>query len=184
MRGRDGTVRVNLRAATDVPNFSLYDHGRVYGLELLDSLASRAGIPREWQRGQIEHHGIEARLHRFQGLRQRVRVVGIQEDGKIEFFTQTLHDSRKLPRSHKLPFSLRCANQNRHVQLTRSLEDTFQQDEIRDVEVPNGDTVSSCFLNYFNEFLHGCFPNNHVQARCHHLAGIVGSGPQWWKMHL
>ena len=87
-----------------------------------------------------------------------MRVVGIQEDGKIEFLTQTPHSNRKLPRSRKLPFSLRSANHNRHFQLTRSFEDTFQQDEIGDVEVPNGDTVSSCFLHYFNEFLHGCFP--------------------------
>jgi hypothetical protein len=69
----------------------------------------------------------------------------------------------------------------RHVQFMRSLEDTFQQDEIGDVEVPNGDTVFSCFLYYFNEFLHRLF-DNYVQASCHHLAGVVGSGTEWRKM--
>jgi len=39
----------------------------------------------------------------------------------------------------------------------RCLEDTFQQDEIGDVEVPNGDTAFSRFLYYFNEFLHRLF---------------------------
>ena len=75
-----------------------------------------------------------------------MRVVGIQVDGKVEFLTQTSHKSRELPRSRKLPFSLRSANDNRHVQFTRSFEDTFQQDQIGDVEVPNGDTVSSRVL--------------------------------------
>jgi hypothetical protein len=60
--------------------------------------------------------------------------------------TQTSHNSCKLPRSRKLPFSLRCANHNRHFQFTGSFEDTFQDDEIGDVEVSNRDTVSSCFL--------------------------------------
>ena len=30
---------------------------------------------------------------------------------------------------------------DRHVQFMRCMEDTFQQDEIGNVEVPNGDTV-------------------------------------------
>jgi hypothetical protein len=84
-------------------------------------------------------------------------VIGIQEDGKVEFLTHTPHHSRELPRSRKLPFSFRSANYNRHVQRMRRFEDTFQQDEICDVEVPNGHTVSPRFLNYLNEFFHGCF---------------------------
>jgi len=57
-----------------------------------------------------------------------------------------------------LSFLASSGPDDRLVQFTRSLEDTFQQDEIGDVEVPNGDTVSSYFLNYFNEFLHWLFP--------------------------
>src|ERR1700723_1034554 len=97
-------------------------------------------------------------------------VVGIQEDGKVEFLAQTAHNSGELPRSRKLPFSFRSANHNRHLQFTRSLKDTFQQDEIGDVEVPNGDTVSSCFLNYFNKFLHWLSPRT---IMCKHAAIIL-----------
>ena len=86
-----------------------------------------------------------------------MRVVGIQEDGVVEFLTQTSHKSRQLLRSRKRPFSLRSANDDRHVQFTCSFEDTFQQDEIGYVEVPNGDTVSSRVLHYFNEVLHWLF---------------------------
>ena len=86
-----------------------------------------------------------------------MRMIGVQENRKVEFLTQTPHNSRELPCSRKLPFALRRANHNRHFQFTRSFEDTFQQDEIGDVEVPNGNIVSSRFPHYFNEFLHGCF---------------------------
>ena len=51
-----GTVRVYLRAAADVPNFSFDDHRRVHGLEGLDGLLSRLGIFFQWQRGQVEHN--------------------------------------------------------------------------------------------------------------------------------
>src|SRR5579871_6353377 len=83
-----------------------------------------------------------------------MRVVGVQEDGVVKFVPQTSHKNRELLGSRKLPFPLRSANDNRHVQFTRSFEDTFQQDEVGYVEVPNGDTVSSRVLNYFNEVLH------------------------------
>jgi hypothetical protein len=57
-----------------------------------------------------------------------------------------------------LSFLASSGPDDRLVQFTRSLEDTFQQDEIGDVEVPNGDTVSSYFLNYSMSFFIGCFP--------------------------
>src|SRR5580700_3341272 len=99
-----------------------------------------------------------------------MRVVGIQEDGIVKFLTQTSHKSHELPRSRKLPFSPRSANDNRHVQFTSSFEDAFQQDEIGDVEVPNGDAISSRILNYFNEFLHWFFSR---QVTCKPAAGGI-----------
>ena len=75
-----------------------------------------------------------------------MRVVRIQEDRIVELVTHTPHKGRELLRSCKLPLSLRSADQNRHFQFTGGFEHTFQQDEIGDVEVANGDTIPSGFL--------------------------------------
>ena len=72
-------------------------------------------------------------------------MAGIQEDGKFEphaDFAQQLQ-AAAFPQTPVLP---PMRNHNRHFQFTGSFEDTFQDDEIGDVEVSNRDTVSSCFL--------------------------------------
>jgi len=164
---RTGTVRVNLRAASDVPNFSLDDHGRVYGLELLDSLACRAGIPSSGSADKSNTTESKPAFTASRALAGECVWSAFKKMGKSNSSRRlrTPGRERRVPANSR--FSLRGAHHNRHVQFTRSLEDAFQQDEISDVEVPDGGTASSCFVNYFNKFLHSCFTSDVLPApRC------------------
>jgi len=60
----------------------------------------------------------------------------------------------------------------------RCLEDTFQEDEIGNVEVPNGDTAFSCFLYYFNEF------SSSTVSFDHHMQARIDSIRFFWLNHF
>ena len=101
-----------------------------------------------------------------------MRVVRIQVDGKVKLLTQTSHESRELPRSCKLPLSLRSAHDNRHVQFTRRFEDMpLSRTRSAMLKCPMATHVSSRVLNYFNEFLHLVVSaTNNLQAGCQEVS--------------
>jgi hypothetical protein len=67
----------------------------------------------EWKRRQVEDDRVKARFGDIQGVRQRMGMVGVQEDWVVVFFTQAPHQSGYLPNAEKLPLSLGGAHRYR-----------------------------------------------------------------------
>ena len=129
------------------------------------------------------HHFLHGPGHplrsssKFQGLCQQMRVVCIQEDGQVEFLAKTPHTSREQPRSRKLPFSLRSANHNRHFS-SRASKTPFSRTRSAMLKCPTATPFLPASCTTSMSLFIACCPDNHVQARRHHLAssGLVPSG--------
>ncbi len=64
-------------------------------------------------------------------------MVRIEKDWEVKLIAQTLHQCCDLANPHKLPFTLGRANDHWHMNVLRSSKHCFQQNEVRDVEMPD-----------------------------------------------
>jgi hypothetical protein len=97
---------------------------------------------------------IEPCLCDFLRARAGVRVVRIEKDREIKLIAKTLHQSCDLADSHKGPFTFGCANDHWHMYVLRSSKHCFQQNEVRDVEMPDGFTMYSRLAQDIPQRLH------------------------------
>src|SRR5262249_7970934 len=97
---------MDFRASADITDLSLYQNGWVDGFERFDGLPGLAHILLKRQRGQVKDDRVKASLHGLHCFGQRMSMVGIEKDGKVEFLTQASHKSRERTSSDKLTLSL------------------------------------------------------------------------------
>src|SRR5215813_468547 len=100
-----------LGTASDVPNLSLYQDGRIDCFEGFDRLFGLAHVLLQQQLGSIKDNGIKPCFGCFYSLCQGVCMIRVKKDREIEFLPQASHQSHNLTDSHKLALALRRTNQ-------------------------------------------------------------------------
>src|SRR5262245_31870912 len=115
-----------LRTRPDIADLSLDQDGRIDGFEGFDRLFSLPHVLLERQRGSVEDDGIKPASGRFQSLLQRMRMICVETNWKIELLPQTTHQCGNLPDSHKLTLALGRTNQDRDLQFLRGGEHCLQ----------------------------------------------------------
>ena len=114
---------MDFRAGSYVPDLSFYQDGRVDAFERCDGLPGLAHVLLKGQRGKVKDDRVKASLHGLHRLGERMGMVGIEKDGKVEFLTQASHQGRERTSSNKLTLSLGRANQHGDLQFARGRED-------------------------------------------------------------
>jgi hypothetical protein len=114
---------MDFRAGSDITDLSLYQDGRVDAFQRFDRLPGLTHILLERQRGKVKDDRVEASLHGLHRFGERMRMVGIEKDGKVEFLTEGSYQSRELTSSDKLTLFLGRAHQDRDFQFARGRED-------------------------------------------------------------
>ena len=139
-----GQVRrgcVDFGAGTDVADFAFDQNVGIDGFQFLHGVAGLAHVFVERQRGKIEDDGIEAGVRGFERFGQRMGVISVQVDRKIEFVAQAFHQRGHLAHAEKSAFAFRHADHDRHAQLARRREDAHENIIVANVEMPHGDFV-------------------------------------------
>ena len=125
--GQVGRRFVNFRAGSNVPDFSLYKHGRIDRFQRFDGLLGLAHIFFEGQGRQIKDNGVESGFCSLHPFREGVRMIRVQKNGEAEFLTQASHESRDLASSHKLTLALGQTDQDRHVSSRAAAKTAFNK---------------------------------------------------------
>jgi hypothetical protein len=73
-------------------------------------------------------------------------MIGVEEDGKIEFIAQALYKSGDLPNADELALALRHTNQHGDVQFFCGREHRPQLHRICDIEVADRYPETLCLL--------------------------------------
>ena len=81
-------------------------------------------------------------------------MVGIQENGEVEFLAQTSYKCRDLADSHKRALPFGQTNQDRHIHFTSGREDRFQQHQVGDIEVSDRLSGFLRFLQMMSQRVH------------------------------
>jgi hypothetical protein len=81
-------------------------------------------------------------------------MIGVQENRIIEFLAEAFHDRRELLRSGEFPLAFGSPHHYGSIQSVCRLENSFQEDEIRNVEVSQRHLPGLCLLQYFIQCLH------------------------------
>src|ERR1700722_13091737 len=145
---------MNFGATANVANLALYQNGRLDCFERRHSFSRLPDVLFERQGGEVENNRVEPCLCDFLRARAGVRMVRIEKDREVKLIAQTLHQSCDLADSHKGTFTFGCANDHWHMYVPRSSKHCFQQNEVRDVEVPDGFTAYSRLAQDIPQRLH------------------------------
>src|ERR1700730_6173103 len=89
-----GSRFVYFRAAADISDFSLDKHRWMDGFQSFYSLLGLAHIFCKGKSREIKDNRIESRFGGFHPFRERVRVIGVQKNGEVEFLAQASHEGR------------------------------------------------------------------------------------------
>src|SRR5919199_2468148 len=136
-----GSRVVNLRTSSNIADFALNQDGRIDGFQLLDRRLRLTNVLVDWQRRKIKNDCIVTGVSRFDSTIERVRMICVQKNGKVEFFAQASHQSAGLTYSDKFSFAFRNSDNYGNFQSVRRFKDRFQHEEVSDIEVTDGHSV-------------------------------------------
>jgi len=129
---------VDFRAGSDVADFSLDEHGRIDGFEGFDGLPGLADIFFEGQGGKIKDDGIESGFGSLDAFRERMGVIGVEENGEVKFLAQAADESGDLTSAYKVALALGQTYEHGNVEFAGSGEYGFQENEVRNIEMADG----------------------------------------------
>ena len=120
----------------------------------MEGFAGLVDVFVEGEGGGIEDDGVVSGMGGLEGLGEGMGVVGVEKDGEVEFVAQAADEGGELTSSEESPFAFGGADDDRYLEFAGGGEDGFQEDEVGDVEVSNGDATLLRLVENLAEGLH------------------------------
>src|SRR3984957_5587585 len=146
---------MDFRAGSDVADLALDQDRRIDGFESFDGLFRLADVLLEGKRRQVEDDGVKARFGDIQSVRQRMGMVGVEEDRGVVFLSQAPHQGSDLANTEKFPLSLGGADRYRDLEVPRRSDHRLQQNQIRHVEMADRRSILLALSENVSQALHG-----------------------------
>jgi hypothetical protein len=128
------------------------------GLDGLDGALGLGDILLERKGRAIEDDHVEAGTGGLFGARERVGVVGVEENG-VTLVAIAFDERGGLGNAQEIALALGDARDNGEAQLTCGGDDGLQDCEFGEVKMPKGDASELSFTKCVKEAIH-CFPSS------------------------
>jgi len=120
----------------------------------VEGFAGLADVFFEGEGGGVEDDGVVSGVGGLECLGEGVGMVGVEKDGEVEFVAQAADEGGELTGSEESALAFGGADDDGYLEFAGGGEDGFQEDEVGDVEVPNGDATLRGVVENLAEGLH------------------------------